>query len=951
MEPGRLGDSQRSRSRLVWFVVVWFELVWFKLVRFELVRFELVWIELVRVIVVWFELVWFELVGVFLVGVVLVGVVLVGVVVVMSTIDLVSQIPGANRFKELVGRMTPRSRVLIFATLLAGLGVGLLALTPAATLTPQRSWTPPFLALIVTFALAEATALHVEIRKESHSLSLSGIPLMFGLLYASPLMVAAAYVIGAVPTMLWVRKSSYLKTFWNACLFGAEAAAAALIVRSVLGQNLPRTALEWLVPLGAVLVAELMSLLAVPLVIMTVDAKFRWHLFGDVGQSQILAALAGTFTVTAAAASINSPYMVFYAVIPLVGVSIMLRSSGHLAQRFNDLQKLHTFTKALANEHGPRTLDTGLIELVEIMRSKSAGLVVVGPSNEMPPTIRVLIDDKFVDLDAEQIACKLITVVADGPITQLTEDDPRPMVQELLQVLQAKKVLAARVLGEVSRVGVLFVTDRLGMRSDFTEDELRLFDSLANTLSSRLSNDHLVERLEMQARSDALTGLPNRLSFELAVTNTLAKLNQSGVIVMIDLDRFKEVNDSLGHETGDRLLIEMARRLRASTRANDMVARFGGDEFAILLTSNDSDVAGDFTRRIANIQHLLASKVDVEGIRFEVGASLGVVQWPAQGRDTASLLHRADTAMYEAKRNRLGTVWYTPELDADAPRRLDLYMSASPAMENEDFYVHFQPKISIADGSVTGAEALVRWHHPTHGQISPLEFLPLVVQAGLSTKLTRFVIGRAAAAIAMFRDVGINIPIAVNLTPRDLLDPTFPADVVRMFTEANVALSSLQLEITEDSMVVDVDTSVAVLNQLRDMGVVIAIDDFGTGYSSLQQLHRLPVNHLKIDRSFIARLSSDDSAAAIVRASINLANELGLTTIAEGIEDEDSLRIVSNLGCQEVQGYLVSKAVPAFDFVRWVHEWKPQSFRDRLVEPVLLTQEAVLRDSVATSAA
>ncbi len=941
---------------MVWVYVVWIFVVWIFLVRVQLVRVFVVWVflvglELVRKFLVGVLLVWVVLGGVLVVGVLLVGVLLVRVVLGMNTIGLVSQISGAHRFKAMVGRMTPRSRVLIFAALLAGLAVGLLALTPSANFTPQRSWTPPFLALIVTFALAEATALHVEIRKESHSLSLSGIPLMFGLLYASPLMVAAAYVIGAVPTMLWVRKSSYLKTMWNACLFGAEAAAAALIVRGVLGLELPKNALEWLVPLGAVLVAELMSLLAVPLVIMAVDAKVRWHLFGDVGQSQILAALAGTFTVTAAAASINSPYMVFYAVIPLVGVSVMLRSSGHLAQRFNDLQKLHTFTRALANEHGPRTLDTGLIELVDIMRSKSAGLVVVGPSNEVPPTIRVLIDDVFEELDAEQIAGKLIAVVADGPITQLVEDDPRPIVQELLHTLQAKKVLAARVLGEVNRVGVLFVTDRLGMRADFTEDELRLFDSLANTLSARLSNDHLVERLELQARSDALTGLPNRLSFELAVTNAVAKSGHSGVIVMVDLDRFKEVNDSLGHETGDRLLIEMARRLRASTRANDMVARFGGDEFAILLTSNDSDVAGDFTRRIANIQNLLASKVDVEGIRFEVGASLGVVQWPAQGRDTASLLHRADTAMYEAKRNRLGTVWYTPELDADAPRRLELYMSASPAMENEDFYVHFQPKVSIADGSVTGAEALVRWHHPSHGQISPLEFLPLVVQAGLSTKLTRFVIGRAAAAIAMFRDVGINIPIAVNLTPRDLLDPTLPADVVRLFNSANVPLSALQLEITEDSMVVDVDTSVAVLSQLREMGVVIAIDDFGTGYSSLQQLHRLPVNHLKIDRSFIARLASDDSAAAIVRASINLANELGLTTIAEGIEDEESLRIVSSLGCQEAQGFLVSKAVPAYDFVRWVHEWDPQIFRNRLIEPLQMPDDELPRDPVATSAA
>ena len=838
-----------------------------------------------------------------------------------------------------MSRLSPRSRVLMFAFVLASLGVGLLLLTPGATSIPDREWTLPVVALVIAFGLAEGTALHVEIRKESHSLSLSGIPLMFALLYTSPVLVVAAYVLGGVPTLLWIRKLNALKTTWNACLFVAEAASAAFLVRAVLGDAMPRNALEWLIPLSAVLLAEMMSLVAVPLVIMIVDAKFKWHLFATVGQSQVLAALAGTFTVTVVAASISSPEMMLYASIPLFGVSVLLRSTGHLTQRFEDLQKLHTFTRALTNEHGPRTLDAGLIELVQIMRTRSAGLLVCGSDPEEAPTLRILIDDTFQALDAEPTTGSLMAFLDDRPITQLTDDDPRSGVRQFLELLGAKKLLAARVLGEVNRSGVLFTSDRLGMRAEFTSDELRLFGSLANTLSARLSNDHLVHRLEVQARTDGLTGLPNRLSFEVALTTTLAKTGTSGVIVMVDLDRFKEVNDSLGHETGDRLLVEMARRLRSSTRANDMVARFGGDEFAILLTASDSDVANDFTRRISDIHALLSSKVNLEGIRFEVGASLGVVRWPAQGRDAAALLHRADTAMYDAKRNRAGTVWYTPELEIDAPRRLDLYMTASAAMEQEDFYVHFQPKVSLVNGRVTGAEALVRWHHPRHGEISPGEFLPLVVQAGLSTKLTRFVVGRAAAAVAMFRDVGLDIPIAVNLTPRDLLDPTLPADVARLFSEVGVELSSLQLEITEDSMVVDVETSVAVLKELRAMGVQIAIDDFGTGYSSLQHLHLLPVDQLKIDRSFISRLTVDDSAAAIVRASISLANELGLTTIAEGVEDDASMRRVKALGCQEIQGYLICRPVPAFDLVRWAREWDPESLLHEAPLRVAMSQE------------
>jgi diguanylate cyclase (GGDEF)-like protein len=826
--------------------------------------------------------------------------------------------------------------VLVFGGLLAIAGAAMLLITPSATTSPERAWSLPFFGLVIAFGLAEATALHVEIRKESHSLSLSGIPMMFGLLYLSPVMLVAAYLLGSAPTMLWIRKSDLIKTTWNSCLFLAEAALAGFVVRSTLGEGLPGNVFEWMIPLGAVLAAELMSLLAVPLVIMAVDAKFRPNLFADVGQSQILAALAGTFTVTALSASIGSPYMVVYAIIPVVGVAALLQNSGGLAQRFKDLQQLHTFTRALTNERGPRTVDTGLLQLVQIMRSRTAGLLIVAHDAEHRSTVRVLTDDTFDDdFEPDVIADVLVDLIDEGSVTQLTVDDPRRSVGDLLRYLGASKLLAAPVLGEVDRVGVLFVTDRLGMRSDFTTDELRLFASLANTLSARLSNDHLVDQLETQAQHDALTGLANRLNFEIALTASLAKPDESGVVVMVDLDRFKEINDSLGHETGDQLLIEMGQRLRKATRSTDMVARFGGDEYALMLTRHPSDGPGDFARRAGEVHALLTAKVELEGITFEVGASVGVVQWPEQGRDSASLLHRADTAMYQAKRNQLGVVWYTEELDADAPRRLDLYLSVSAALDNDEIFVHFQPTVSISNGHVTGAEALVRWTHPTHGPIPPVEFVPLIVQAGLIGKLTRFVIQRAAQTAAILHDAGIDIPISVNLTPRDLLDPALPDDIARILTDTHVAPTSLHVEITEDAMVVDFETSISVLNRIRELGVKIAIDDFGTGYSSLQHLHRLPVDQLKIDRSFINRLTIDTSAAAIVRASINLANELGLTTIAEGVEDDHSLRLIARLGCHQVQGYLVSQPIPTLELLRWAHNWDARRLVDRLIDPTV----------------
>ncbi len=833
-------------------------------------------------------------------------------------------------FVATIDRLSPMTRVAMFGGALFTVGLTLFSLTPSPSSTPERAWTMPFLAMVVAFALAEATALHVEIRKESHSLSLSLIPLMFGALYLSPIALALAYMLGGMPVLFLIRKSDLFKTAWNGSLFFAEAALVSLMVRSVLGDDLPQNAYEWLVPLAAVLAAELLSLFAVSLVIMAVDAKFRPDLFSNVGRSQVLAALAGSFTVTAAAASLGSPALLLFAFVPVLGIGALLQSSGHLSQRFEDLQQLHSFTRALTNERGSRTLDTGLATLVEIMRSRTAGILVDAGDEDGVPKVRALVDDTFVDSDAAEAAPSIFRLIDEGSVTQLTDTDPDPLIRELLKSMDATRVLAVRVLGEVGRDGMLFVADRLGMRAEFNADEIRLFGSLADTLSSRLSNDHLVEQLEVQAQRDALTGLPNRLNFEIALTTMLNGSRQDGVVVMVDLDRFKQINDSLGHETGDRLLVEVGRRLDESARSTDMVSRFGGDEFAMLLTSRESDGPDEFRRRISAAHARIVDKVELDGISFEIGASVGVVEWPSQGADSATLLHRADTAMYEAKRGQRGVVWYTPELDADAPRRLDLYMTASAALEHDELYIHVQPKVSLTDGRVIGAEALARWNHPVYGMVPPLEFVPLIEQAGLIGKLTRLVIRLAIESAATLRDAGLDIPVAVNLTPRDLLDPLLPTDIEQMLLDHRVEARLLQVEVTESSMVVDFDASVSVLSRIRALGVLISIDDFGTGYSSLQHLHRLPVDQLKIDRSFVSRIASDERAAAIVKASINLARDLGLTTVAEGIEDEQSLRLIADLGCHEAQGFLFGRPVPVLELVAWARHWETDA-RHRLM--------------------
>jgi diguanylate cyclase (GGDEF)-like protein len=829
--------------------------------------------------------------------------------------------------------LTPSVRVFLFGLALALFGVTLIWATPNTTGAASDGGLPLIIALAAAFAMAESTALHVEIRKESHSLSLGSIPLLFGLVFTNPLALAAAYVAGGSFALLFVRRSGLLKTFWNSTLFVAQVGLGAFFIRSILGVEVPESAVEWLVPLGGVMLAELISLLAVSLVIMVVDTTFRPHLFADVGQSQILAVLAGTYTVTVAACAMAEPLIVGYALIPLVGVGILLRHTGQVSQRLKDVQLLHAFTTALSNERGARTIDTGLVELAQITRSRTAGLMILG-GDDRAATLRVFADDRLVTPTIAS-PIRLLTQIAENhEVSGLSRDAAPAELQALFTELDADWIMATSVLGEADRSAVLFVCDRLGMRNDFNDDDRRLFLSLANNFSARLSNDVLVEQLENQARHDALTQLPNRLSYEVSLTAELARTDRSGIVVMLDLDRFKEINDSLGHDMGDRLLVEIANRLRSVARPIDLVARFGGDEFALALIDDASDPSLISEQRIRDIEAILTERIEIEGIRFDVGASLGVAQWPAAGTDSETLLRRADTAMYEAKRRQVGPVWYNTALDADEPRRLELYHSASDAFDNGELAVLFQPKISTTTGLLSGVEALVRWCHPKWANVPPDEFVPLMVHAGLVGRLTRFVINRSAEAAFALEEAGYPVPVAVNLTPRDLLDPTLVDDVRAILDRVGTRPDSLLVEITEDAMVVDIDAAVSVLNQLRAMGIEVAIDDFGTGYSSLQLLHQLPIDQLKIDRSFVQRMISDDSAAAIVTASINLAHDLALDVVAEGVETFDTYDRLTALGCDEIQGYLIEPALTLRGLLGWTHEWHPSRVLAARPEPV-----------------
>ncbi|URN14868.1 MULTISPECIES: putative bifunctional diguanylate cyclase/phosphodiesterase [Streptomyces] len=424
-------------------------------------------------------------------------------------------------------------------------------------------------------------------------------------------------------------------------------------------------------------------------------------------------------------------------------------------------------------------------------------------------------------------------------------------------------------------------------------------------------------RAEEQLR-DPLTGLPNRhwlLERAWIALEAAEAEGRRAALVLIDLDRFRSVNDTLGHLAGDRLLLQIAERLRLALPRGAEVARLGGDEFAVLLPAVDSTTSA---QRVA--RHLaadLSSPLDLDGLTLVLEASAGVAVFPEHALDAEGLLQRADVAMYQAKRGRTGVEVYESKRDSNTPDRLGLLGDLRRALDAGEVELHYQPKVRF-DGHVAGLEALVRWVHPERGRVPPDEFIAIAESSGLMPHLTEYVLETALGQVARWRAQGLEVPVAVNVSPRDVHSPGFAGAVAARLARHGVPASALQLEITEHVLLEDPQRAADTLAGLTGHGVKMSLDDFGTGYSSLVHLRRLPVSELKIDRSFVARLAVDAEDAEIVRCTVDLAHSLGLLVVAEGVEDDETWERLRDLGCDAVQGWLVAAAMPPRETTAWL---------------------------------
>ncbi|MBC8027392.1 MAG: EAL domain-containing protein [Steroidobacteraceae bacterium] len=455
-------------------------------------------------------------------------------------------------------------------------------------------------------------------------------------------------------------------------------------------------------------------------------------------------------------------------------------------------------------------------------------------------------------------------------------------------------------------------------------DEIGVLASSLNHMRGGIADRE--KRILKLAYEDPLTGLANRSRFsndlELALKRAIEQslAGRRLTILMMDLDRFKYVNDTLGHGVGDHVLREVAGRLQKTVVGADCVARLGGDEFAILVT-HDSDASAadaESTEIGHRIIASLESPILYEGQPLDVGTSIGIAHFPEHGRDAQTLVRNADIAMYAAKRNKSGLATYDPHYDTNQQEHLSLLGELRRAVERDELKLYYQPKVSLHSAHVNAVEALIRWEHPTRGLVPPAQFIPFAEQTGYIKLLTRWVIREAVRQCGEWLREGLTLQVSVNISARDLMNRELPDLVAEVLAEHDVTPGLLCLEITESGFMEDPAHAQKVLDRLAELGVKLSIDDYGTGYSSLSYIMKLPVQELKIDQSFISRMATNPEISTIVRSTIDLGHNLGLQVVAEGVEDVAVWNMLRSLGCDDAQGFFMSKPLDARALTEWI---------------------------------
>jgi diguanylate cyclase (GGDEF)-like protein len=799
----------------------------------------------------------------------------------------------------------------------------------------------PAWALLIMFGVVEVCVLHLQVRREAQTVSLHEIPLLIGLFLAAPRAVLLARLLGPVPVLLLVRKQPPVKVLFNTVLFVADAAVSLTVFRLFPVSPDAGPVLVWVPALAAVGAASLFASTATTLVIAATEDRLSladlWRVPAQDGPRTLAVSVLGLIAVYALEDDVAAG-------LPLIAaagvVLVAYRAYAGLSERHLSLERLYQFSQVVSSSpEVDEVLRSVLTQAKEMLRAGSAEITFVSTLERsavrvvLPPAGRL----QRHELEASATSGPVWEqVVADGNPVLLARGSRAPGVQAFLDAVGYRDAGLAPLRGEAGVIGTLLVGDRLGDVRTFDVGDVRLLETVANHAGVAVQHGRLIDQLRHDALHDALTGLPNRVFLQKEIRDALDALERGDVaavaVGLMDLDGFKEINDTLGHQHGDALLQEVAQRLTTAS-GDAVVARLGGDEFAFVLTRGAEDVDG-VVRSVRLMLHALEQPVDLGGVDVQVGASLGLAFAPEHAPDVSGLLKRADLAMYDAKTAGAGVRVYEPSMDTTDPQRLALVGELRSAIEREELQVHVQPKARLADGLVTGVEALVRWTHPVIGNVPPDQFVPVAERSGLIRPLTMLVLKRTLEAAAAWQEAGSPITVAVNLSARSLVDMDLVEDVGRLLRRYGVAPELLTLEITESSVMTDPGRAMGLLTALQGMGVRLSVDDFGTGYSSLSYLKRLPVHEVKIDRSFVTNMVTDADDRTIVRSIIDLAANLSLDVVAEGVEDLEAWAALRELGATYVQGYVLGRPMPIGELLPWLRTRTPLAGTSPTVVPL-----------------
>jgi diguanylate cyclase (GGDEF)-like protein len=811
---------------------------------------------------------------------------------------------------------------------MAAAGAALL-LGPVETQQPTPSALRlPWPLLAALFAAAVMLRVQVKTDREVHSITLVELPLVLGLFLVDPLGLVVARLVGSVPALLhaWLaqRRPSARRSGWrplfDTSLALLEASVAVVVFDAVLGGDDPRGTPGMVATFTAVLAADLLSATLQMTATRLRDGAVGWRAVAQALVTGAVAAITTSSLALVAVVVLVHNRQVAWLLLVVTGILFLAyRAYASLREQHDWLDRLHRFSRVVGGpeQSGAVVAAAILAQARDLLRAERAELTLFTAGRARVRTVLGPAADPQTTPVTDQAAALALlrrSLDGDGVVLRGADDGVRDAL-----------VVPLRDAG--GPFGTLLVANRAGDGGGLGGHDLRLLQTLAGHAGVALERSRLIDELrreaaerEHQALHDSLTGLANRALFHDRVRQAIAALgpDASLAVLLVDLDRFKEVNDTLGHHTGDLVLREVGMRLERSLPESHCIARLGGDEFAVLVPAVPDREAARAVGRM--VRSVLEKPLATAELELRVAGSVGIALCPEHGADPGLLLQRADVAMYHAKAAHSGIEVYAADRDQYSPRRLALFGELRAAIEEGALEVVYQPKAELPAGRVVGFEALLRWQDPGHGLVPPDEFVPIAETTGLITPLTRYVLQAAVEQVGAWRDQGAVIGMSVNLSVRNLLEPGLVDRVDRLLAGVGVPPGLLTLELTEGAVMTDPEATIAVLHQLSGAGVRLSIDDFGTGYSSLAYLKQLPVDEVKLDKAFVMGMTVDADDEAIVSSTIELAHNLGLRIVAEGVEDRETWDALAVLGCELAQGHYLAPPMPAEAATRWLWE-------------------------------